>query len=153
MTVEWCVMYTSACVADVSLFHHNMILIRADLFIFLTFASFVLVFFKWINYPFFVLFCFVSVKGPGRKLSLPTDLKTDLGTVGRKRAVPFSWLLSSIHQLSLFPSFKEWRSPFTLNFIFDVLFYFITFFHVLLIWRKVSSSHLCVCSTLITFFR
>lgn len=30
---------------------------------------------------------FVSVKGPGRKLSLPTDLKSDLGTVGRKRAV------------------------------------------------------------------
>uniref|UniRef100_A0AAY5EG76 Syntaxin-binding protein 5-like n=1 Tax=Electrophorus electricus TaxID=8005 RepID=A0AAY5EG76_ELEEL len=26
-----------------------------------------------------------SVKGPGRKLSLPTDLKSDLGTVGRKR--------------------------------------------------------------------
>lgn len=33
---------------------------------------------------------FVSVKGPGRKLSLPTDLKSDLGTVGRKRAV-FLW--------------------------------------------------------------
>uniref|UniRef100_A0A672KY41 Syntaxin-binding protein 5-like n=1 Tax=Sinocyclocheilus grahami TaxID=75366 RepID=A0A672KY41_SINGR len=33
-------------------------------------------FLKWINCPFCPIF--VSVKGPGRKLSLPTDLKTDL---------------------------------------------------------------------------
>lgn len=34
--------------------------------------------------PFFPM-SFVTVKGPGRKLSLPTDLKTDLGTVGESQ--------------------------------------------------------------------
>lgn len=40
--------------------------------------------FKGINWC-FVSYSFVSVKGPGRKLSLPTDLKTDLGTVGESQ--------------------------------------------------------------------
>lgn len=48
--------------------------------------------------PFFPM-SFVTVKGPGRKLSLPTDLKTDLGTVGEKPAVPSFRL---IHFTSLF---------------------------------------------------
>lgn len=37
----------------------------------------------------FVSYSFVSVKGPGRKLSLPTDLKTDLGTVGESQQFSF----------------------------------------------------------------
>ena len=40
--------------------------------------------FEGINWC-FVSYSFVSVKGPGRKLSLPTDLKTDLGTVGESQ--------------------------------------------------------------------
>lgn len=48
------------------------------------FTLFYFVFFKWINRC-YVSYSFVSVKGPGRKLSLPTDLKTDLGTVGESQ--------------------------------------------------------------------
>lgn len=44
--------------------------------------------FEGINWC-FVSYSFVSVKGPGRKLSLPTDLKTDLGTVGESQQFSF----------------------------------------------------------------
>lgn len=53
------------------------------LFLFLLFAG--------INW-YFVSYSFVSVKGPGRKLSLPTDLKTDLGTVGESQQFPLGFL-------------------------------------------------------------
>ncbi|MED6236801.1 hypothetical protein ATANTOWER_014463, partial [Ataeniobius toweri] len=39
---------------------------------------------------FFVSYSFVSVKGPGRKLSLPTDLKTDLDHVNGHCTSPTS---------------------------------------------------------------
>uniref|UniRef100_A0A672KQM5 Syntaxin-binding protein 5-like n=1 Tax=Sinocyclocheilus grahami TaxID=75366 RepID=A0A672KQM5_SINGR len=51
-------------------------------------------FLKWINCPFCPIF--VSVKGPGRKLSLPTDLKTDLGTVENSFSRSRSSSVSSI---------------------------------------------------------
>uniref|UniRef100_A0A674PQP2 Syntaxin-binding protein 5-like n=1 Tax=Takifugu rubripes TaxID=31033 RepID=A0A674PQP2_TAKRU len=43
-----------------------------------------------------VSYSFVSVKGPGRKLSLPTDLKTDLGTVENSFSRSRSSSVSSI---------------------------------------------------------
>lgn len=54
---------------------------------------FVLFYFEGINWC-FVSYSFVSVKGPGRKLSLPTDLKTDLGTVGESQqfSLDFLWV-------------------------------------------------------------
>lgn len=52
---------------------------------------FVLFYFEGINWC-FVSYSFVSVKGPGRKLSLPTDLKTDLGTVGESQQFSLDFL-------------------------------------------------------------
>lgn len=49
---------------------------------------------KGINWC-FVSYSFVSVKGPGRKLSLPTDLKTDLGTVGESQQYSLDFCFKS----------------------------------------------------------
>lgn len=65
-----------------SLFHLDFMIY----FCFLLFLSF-----EGINWC-FVSYSFVSVKGPGRKLSLPTDLKTDLGTVGESQQFPLDFL-------------------------------------------------------------
>lgn len=61
--------------------------------------------FEGINWC-FVSYSFVSVKGPGRKLSLPTDLKTDLGTVGESQQfiLYFLWVLWFL-LFSCFPGF------------------------------------------------
>lgn len=60
-----------------------------DLMIYFLFLLFLL--FEGINWC-CVSYSFVSVKGPGRKLSLPTDLKTDLGTVGESQQFPLDFL-------------------------------------------------------------
>ncbi|KAF7216101.1 transcript variant X3 [Nothobranchius furzeri] len=55
------------------------------------------------NNWFFVSYSFVSVKGPGRKLSLPTDLKTDLAT----HSVPRGLHISAGQSLQQTQSFWE----------------------------------------------
>lgn len=74
-------------------------------FLFLWFLCFFFFLFEGINWC-FVSYSFVSVKGPGRKLSLPTDLKTDLGTVGESQQfiLYFLWVLWFL-LFSCFPGF------------------------------------------------
>lgn len=70
-------------------FYYYFSLLLLDLIYFL--FSLLLLLFEGINCC-FVSYSFVSVKGPGRKLSLPTDLKTDLGTVGESQQLPLDFL-------------------------------------------------------------
>lgn len=65
-------------------------LFHLELMIYFLFLHFFLLF-EGINWC-CVSYSFVSVKGPGRKLSLPTDLKTDLGTVGESQQFPLDFL-------------------------------------------------------------
>lgn len=75
------------------------------LFCLVFFFFYILLFlFEEINWC-FVSYSFVSVKGPGRKLSLPTDLKTDLGTVGESQQFTTDLFLS--HLVSAFVSFSR----------------------------------------------
>lgn len=74
--------------------------------------------FEGINWC-FVSYSFVSVKGPGRKLSLPTDLKTDLGTVGESQQFPLDFL-SVINFLPL----SHFRDFYVAFFPFKVLLFF-----------------------------
>lgn len=77
--------------------------------------SLLLLLFEGINCC-FVSYSFVSVKGPGRKLSLPTDLKTDLGTVGESQQLPLDFL-SVINFLPL-SHFQGFDVAFKLFFLF-----------------------------------
>lgn len=75
-------------------------------------------------------FCpiFVSVKGPGRKLSLPTDLKTDLGTVGRTRADLFAYLcLRCINFLCFHPVENDTMKPLVFALYSSYLMHFYSF--------------------------
>ncbi len=114
MTVKWDI--TCQCVHlhvlhKIIFFLSFLILIWDDLFI----LRFCFVFLTGLIAPFCPIF--VSVKGPGRKLSLPTDLKTDLGTVGRKRADLFLYsCLRCINFLCFHPVENDMMKPFVFAF-------------------------------------
>lgn len=109
----------------------HVLLFSFGLFLFIYFTFFIvsvtpynffspfLKFFEGINWC-FVSYSFVSVKGPGRKLSLPTDLKTDLGTVGESQQFPLDFL-SVINFLPL----SHFRG-FCVAFVLSEFFYFFT---------------------------
>lgn len=101
------------------------------LFLFLLFAG--------INW-YFVSYSFVSVKGPGRKLSLPTDLKTDLGTVGESQQFPLGFLsVINFLPLSHFWGFYVAFVPFKVLFFYSQTFFFRFPRHSLLTCKQPSS--------------
>lgn len=118
--------YMSVCtLARITLnyFLSFFILIWADLFI----LPFCFVFLTGLIAPFCPIF--VSVKGPGRKLSLPTDLKTDLGTVGRKRADLFLYsCIRCINFLCFHPVENDMMKPLAFYSSYLMHFYSFTFF-------------------------
>lgn len=96
---------------EVSFLHFSLSLFELYQSFVSFFRSFVFFFFYILLFLFeeinwcFVSYSFVSVKGPGRKLSLPTDLKTDLGTVGESQQFTTDLFLS--HLVSAFVSFSR----------------------------------------------
>lgn len=125
--------YTCMCYTKLFSFFLFLILIWVDLFI----LPFCFVFLTGLTAPFCPIF--VSVKGPGRKLSLPTDLKTDLGTVGRKRAELFLYsCLRCINFLCFHPVENDMMKPLVFAFYNSYLmhFYSFTFFSFeFMTWR------------------
>lgn len=109
----------------------------------------IIILFKGINWC-FVSYSFVSVKGPGRKLSLPTDLKTDLGTVGESQQFShdFPWVIGFL----LFVTISRLLCCF--SFMHTQTFSFQCPCHVLLLVYqsiRLSGSSVCPCRPLMYF--
>lgn len=101
------------------------------------FSLFFIYFWKGINWC-FVSYSFVSVKGPGRKLSLPTDLKTDLGTVGESQqfSLDFSFKSFGFCFCHIFSRPLCCSSSFFFFFKFPLKLYSSSFFVTLLLFNQ-----------------